>query len=155
MTGGADAGLILDRNSQGTTLYVRGRDIDEKESAVTFDKLTCRWRVLGEASEVRRSDERKKILDFLKGASEPLGPRQIAAGIEMPVKNVDRLLSKLVTAGEVEKAGRGGTSTPREPTSGGRMPMRTSCSYTPKKPQTGPKMTTREGCTAWLDHTYS
>jgi hypothetical protein len=38
MTGGADAGLILDRNSKGTTLYVRGRDgrdIDEKESAVT------------------------------------------------------------------------------------------------------------------------
>jgi hypothetical protein len=106
MTGGADAGLILDRNSQGTTLYVRGRDIDEKESAVTFDKLTCRWRVLGEASEVWRSDERKKILDLLKDAAEPLGPSRIATGTGMAAKSVERLVGKMVTDGEIEKVGR-------------------------------------------------
>jgi DNA-binding transcriptional ArsR family regulator len=107
MTGGADAGLILDRNSQGTTLYVRGRDIDEKESAVTFDKLSCRWRVLGEASEVRRSDERKKVLDLLADAPEPLTPADIATGTGMARNNVDRLLFKMMKDGQVEKAGRG------------------------------------------------
>jgi predicted transcriptional regulator len=106
MTGGADAGLILDRSSQGTTLYVRGRDIDEKESAVMFDKLSCRWRVLGEASEVRRSDERMKILDFLKDAAEPVAPTRIAAGTGMSLKGIERLLAKMVAAGEIEKAGR-------------------------------------------------
>ena len=107
MTGGADAGLILDRNSQGTTLYVRGRDIDEKESAVMFDKLSCRWRVLGEASEVRRSDERKKILELLAEADEPMSPVRIAAGTGMTKGNVERLIGKMVSAGELEKIGRG------------------------------------------------
>jgi predicted ATP-dependent serine protease len=47
LAGCADSVLILSRSSQGTTLYVRGRDIEEAEHAVTFDKVACRWTILG------------------------------------------------------------------------------------------------------------
>src|SRR3954453_4066021 len=59
LTGTADATLILARDSQGTTLYGRGRDLDEIESAMSFDKTTGHWSVLGDAASVRTTDERK------------------------------------------------------------------------------------------------
>ena len=48
------------RNSDGNgcSLYGRGRDIQEYEQAVTFSKENCRWTIQGDASEVRRTDER-------------------------------------------------------------------------------------------------
>ena len=66
-TGGADTGLVLDRDGQGVTLYGRGRDIEEFEVAAEFVDR-CRWRVLGPAADVRRSDERGAILSFLIGS---------------------------------------------------------------------------------------
>jgi RecA-family ATPase len=55
LSGAADAALILDRDGNGATLYGRGRDVEEVEVAVSFDKATCRWNILGAASEVRRT----------------------------------------------------------------------------------------------------
>jgi hypothetical protein len=107
LSGAADSVLILDRDASGTTLYGRGRDIEEIERAVQFVRETCRWRVLGEASEIRRTDERVEILSLLIDADEPLNPRDIAIGASMPRNNVDQLLFKMAKAGEVLKAGRG------------------------------------------------
>ena len=107
LSGAADASLILDRSSKGAVLYCRGRDIEEIKSAVAFDKLTCKWQVLGDATEVQRSDERASILSVLTDADEPLSPVQIAVGAGRPRNNVDRLLGKMMKAGEVEKTGRG------------------------------------------------
>ena len=61
-TGAADTVLVLARDAQGTTLYGRGRDIEEVETAMTFDRTTGLWTVLGAASDVRRSDQRQIIL---------------------------------------------------------------------------------------------
>lgn len=48
LTGAADTTIILDRDGEGVTLSGRGRDIEEFETALEFDKDTCRWRVLGD-----------------------------------------------------------------------------------------------------------
>ena len=45
LTGCADTTLVLLRTSQGTTLYLRGRDIEEAEHAILFDVQTCRWSI--------------------------------------------------------------------------------------------------------------
>ncbi len=66
LTAAADTVLVLNRDSEGVTLYGRGRDIDELETALSFDKTSGRWTVLGAAAEVRRSSERSKILITLK-----------------------------------------------------------------------------------------
>jgi hypothetical protein len=107
-TGAADTVLVLARTSQGSTLYARGRDIEEIETAVQFDKLTGRWSVLGAASEVRRSDERSLILDVLKEAEEAMSPSDLAAATGAKANNVKQLLFKMAKAGEVTKLkGRG------------------------------------------------
>ena len=105
LTGAADATVILDRDGNGTTLYGRGRDVEEVEVAVQFDKDACRWTVLGEAAEVRRTDERGVILDVLKEADEPMGPGEIADAAHMKPLNVRQLLYKMVRSGEVMKLG--------------------------------------------------
>lgn len=107
LSGAADTTIILDRDGQGCTLYGRGRDVTEFETAVTFDKLSCRWQALGEASEVRRSDERTAILTVLTDATEPMKPGEIAIEADMSRNNVDRLLGKMAKTGEVLKIGRG------------------------------------------------
>lgn len=107
LAGCADTILVLSRSSQGTTLYVRGRDVEEAEHAVTFNKDSCRWSILGDASEIHRSNERGKILDVLQGASEPMTPREVADAADHSYEAVRKTLQRMAEAGEIDKAGRG------------------------------------------------
>jgi hypothetical protein len=107
LTGAADTAIVLDRDSGGCTLYARGRDVEEYERAVLFDKLTCKWAVQGEASEVRRTDERSVILGVLRDADEPMSPADVADATGTPRNNTKQLLFKMARAGEVLKAKRG------------------------------------------------
>ena len=107
LSGAADTVLVLDRNSQGCTLYGRGRDIEEIESAVTFDKLSCRWLVQGDVMEVRRSSQRDHILKALLEAGEPVSPAVIADVIGARRDAVRQLLITMVKAGDVMKSTRG------------------------------------------------
>ena len=107
LTGAMDSILVLDRGSGGTTLYLRGRDVAEQELAVRFDKASCRWSLLGDASEVRMSDERRAVLDALRGETEPLSPRQIAELTGQPQGNIRRLIHSMAKDGEVTKLKRG------------------------------------------------
>ena len=106
-TGAADTVLILDRDSNGVTLYGRGRDIPEIEKAVRFDNDSCQWLLLGEAEEARRTNERSKILSVLIEAPEPMSPKEIADCTGMNANNVTQLLFKMLSSGEVSKSGRG------------------------------------------------
>lgn len=107
LSGAADTALILDRDGNGATLYGRGRDIEEIESAVVFDKLGCRWFIQGEAAEVRRTDERSSILAALEDADDAMSPGEIAVATGGSRNAIDQLLYKMAKAGDVLKAGRG------------------------------------------------
>lgn len=101
----ADTTLLLDRDANGVTLYVRGRDVEEKESALKF--VGGFWVVTGEAADVRRSSERGNILAALEEAGQPMSPADLAVVTDMKSGNVRRLLHSMGKAGEVEKIGRG------------------------------------------------
>jgi hypothetical protein len=108
LTGAADNVLVLRRVQQGgTTLYGRGRDIEDFEHAVQFDKHTGAWTILGDASEIFRSDERANILFALEKAAGPMGPADIAKATQMKPNAVSALLTKMVGDGQVEKVGTG------------------------------------------------
>jgi Xaa-Pro aminopeptidase len=94
VTGAADAVLVLNRDAKGTTLYVRGRDIEEIETAMRFDG--GRWSILGDADEVRKSDERRKIVAALKEACDEMTPTAIAKLTGMKVENIRVLLRKML-----------------------------------------------------------
>ena len=99
VTGAADAVLVLSRGTKGVTLYGRGRDIEEIETAMRFD--AGRWSILGDADEVRKSDERRKIVSALKEAGDEQTPTAIAKLTGMKVENVRVLLRKMVASGDV------------------------------------------------------
>jgi hypothetical protein len=107
LTGAADSVLVLTRNTQSTVLYGRGRDIEEIEKAVTFDRETCLWQVVGDADDVRRSGTRMAILKALRAAPEPLSPADIAAVTDIKVGTVRATLIRMVQDGDLEKAERG------------------------------------------------
>lgn len=102
----ADTTLVLDRDQNGLTLYVRGRDIEEREVSLKFDHGA--WSILGDAHEVRRSDERRLILDALADAGEPMSPSEIADAMGLTRNNVKQLLFKMAKAGEVVRSGKRG-----------------------------------------------
>ena len=105
LTGAVDAAFVLHRGKQGVTLYGRGREIEEMEQAVEF--IGGMWKVLGDAAEVRRSDERSAILEVLEGADEPMGPKEIASALGWKTDNVKQLVFKMHKDGEIQKRGRG------------------------------------------------
>ncbi|MDR7040620.1 hypothetical protein J2X36_005403 [Methylobacterium sp. BE186] len=107
LSGAADTTVILDRDGSGATLYGRGRDVEEIEAAVEFDRETCRWRILGAADEVRRSDERGTVLALLKEADAPMSPSELAALTDSSSGAMRKLLHVMGKAGEVSKVGTG------------------------------------------------
>lgn len=107
LTGAADTIMVLNRGAEGVTLYARGRDIEEVDVAVQFSRDNCRWSVLGQADEVKRSDERTAILDALREATEPMSSRDIADVTDQADGAVRRLLAKMARSGEVGRPGRG------------------------------------------------
>lgn len=110
LTGAVDTILVLSRDGHGVTLYGRGREIEEIETALEL--AGGAWKILGPASEVRRSEEREAILNILADADKPMAPKAIADALKVPVNNVKQLLLKMAKAGEVQKKARGQYSLP-------------------------------------------
>jgi AAA domain len=107
-TGAADTVLVLARDVQGgTTLYGRGRDIEEIETAVQFDRLGGSWTIVGSASETRLSDPRLEILRTLRAARGPMSPREIADVTGQSYDAVRKLLTRMWSCDELQKEKRG------------------------------------------------
>jgi hypothetical protein len=101
----ADTTIVLDQDQNGRTLYVRGRDVEERETAVIF--TAGAWTVLGEASDVRRSDERSVIIEALTDNREPMTPSELATALGKQSNNIKQLLFKMAKAGELHRVGQG------------------------------------------------
>ncbi len=102
----ADATLVLDKTGNGTSLYVRGRDVEETDTALRFDGGM--WFLLGDAADVRRTDERSTVLAALAESDEPMSPKDIMLATGVSNRNaIDLLLFKMKRAGEVQVVSRG------------------------------------------------
>jgi hypothetical protein len=107
LTGAADTIAVIKRQSGSVTLHIRGRDVEEAEKAIQFNKDTCRWTMLGEASEVRRSDQRAKVLAVIGGATDGMSPTDLADELGITSTNAKQLLRRMANDGEIQKRGRG------------------------------------------------
>jgi len=108
ISGAADTTLIMARNDEGLIeLYGRGREIEEIETAMTFDKTTCTWSVRGNAHEVSMSDTAARIVRAMREMDEPAGPTEIAAAAGVKVGDAKQHLPRLAKDGKVVKEGRG------------------------------------------------
>ena len=107
LTAAADTILVLGQVAGCLTLCVRGRDVEDSEKAMRFDRSTCKWSILGEAADVARSDTKAKILTVLTQASDLLRPKDITDATDLTRANVDQTLSRMLSSGEVVKTKRG------------------------------------------------
>jgi hypothetical protein len=113
LSAAADTILIMKRQAGTVTLWVRGRDLEESETALQFNKATCRWSILGAAAEVNRSAERKKVIDALTEAGRPLQVKEIWVTADLKTRGAtDALLHKMAKDGEVTRLDRGQYSLP-------------------------------------------
>jgi hypothetical protein len=109
LTGGVDAIAVMKRKAGAVTLYIEGRDLeDQVEKAISFDKETCRWSILGNAAEVQRSGERHRVLAALAAAPDGMSVTEITAAASMVSRGAtDKLLFNMVRDGEVARVKRG------------------------------------------------
>ena len=79
LVGVADTTIILNRKrgSQDVTMFLTGRDVEEAEYALDFNKSDMGWSFLGERHEVQTSEPRQMIYDILKDGGKPLPPKVI------------------------------------------------------------------------------
>jgi hypothetical protein len=109
LTASVDTIAILKRKGSGdgapVTLHIEGRDLEEEiAKAVRFDRETCRWTILGEASEVQRSAERSRILGALRHAPEGLSVGEIVARASLTNRHAcDCMLGRMLEDGAVER----------------------------------------------------
>lgn len=69
LTGAVDTIYVLKktkRNSTKAKLYVTGRDIEDKELTLEFDKLTHIWNLLPETVHMQQMDNNEKLCECLK-----------------------------------------------------------------------------------------
>jgi AAA domain len=108
LTGAADTILIMKRRAGAVSLHVRGRDIEESEMVLQFEKSTCRWSNRGASAEFYRTAERRRVLAALNGVVGGLGIAEIMQAAELANRNAaDQLLWKMVRDGDVVRIRRG------------------------------------------------
>jgi AAA domain/Toprim-like len=110
LAGCVDTVAVLARTGKGTTLYIRGRDVEEQEKAISFNKSNCRWTILGEAEEVYSSDSRQKIVTFLNAVTtchDAVSPKDLADVCDMNEPLVRKALGRMRSDGEILKVSRG------------------------------------------------
>lgn len=103
ITAAADTVAVLRRTAAVTSLYVRGRDVEEIETALDFNGGD--WKILGEAEAVRRSTSREAILSALREAGTPMRPFELAMVTDLSQSNVRKLLFSMRKVGDVVDVG--------------------------------------------------
>jgi hypothetical protein len=110
LMGGVDGFLVFrtERGKAEATLHVDGRDIEEPgELALRWDRELHGWTLVGDAETSRLTEERREVLDALRGAGGPMGTGDVARAIGKSQQAAGNLLARLLLDERVDKVGRG------------------------------------------------
>jgi RecA-family ATPase len=68
LMGCADTSWVMarGRGEADGKLHITGRDVDEQELALAFDKASCQWKLLGEAHLIAASQEEQDVIELLE-----------------------------------------------------------------------------------------
>lgn len=107
LTGAVDGAMLLKRKAREdfATLYVVGRDIDEKELWLEWNSESARWSVSD--SNRQMSLERKEIREVIIKAGKPLAPKEISEMLGKKRNSVKQLLWKMVGDDQITALGDG------------------------------------------------
>lgn len=106
LIGAADTGLILQRKSGNVVLYVRGRDVEEKELALRREP-SGDWTLLGDAEEAMMSEERAAILKVFQDQAEAVSIKFVCSVTGKKKQNAYHHITKLAESGFVKRVKEG------------------------------------------------
>ncbi|MEP6742132.1 MAG: AAA family ATPase, partial [bacterium] len=114
LTGAADGVLVLKRarGQADAVLHATGRDFEDKEIALRWDAALTTWRMLGDASEFKRSNERQELIDLFKAECKPLAPKAVSDILDRDRSAIRKLLWTMARDGELHADGNGRYSLP-------------------------------------------
>lgn len=108
LTGAADSVLVLKRarGQADAVLHATGRDFEDKEIALRWDAELTGWRMLGDAAEFKRSNERKDVMELLK-VHKSLTPKEVSGYLDREHSATKKLLWSMARDGELKPDGKG------------------------------------------------
>ncbi len=103
ISGATDANLGLYKNSDGSIeLKAEGRDIGEIDLRISFDaKATWKWKPLGSAQDLRRSESEKRIYDAIESLGGEADVDAIAAEIGIQRATAQTSLKRMRDEGKL------------------------------------------------------
>jgi hypothetical protein len=103
LTGAVDGALVIDgvRTDKQYKMSLIGRDIPNDDELAIERKLNGEWQILGNASQVFVSEERKAVLELLHFKPEGLKPKEIAELLDKKPSAVRKLLTTMVSNGQL------------------------------------------------------
>jgi 5S rRNA maturation endonuclease (ribonuclease M5) len=122
IVGAADAAWVLTKKRGETegSLFISGRDIEERRGTLQFDKDSGLWRWIGDTAELKMNDLERDIRNAILEAGKPCGSKEICEqlGLKTSGRDYDRInkaVQRMKDRGELEKsAGRGKYTLPPE-----------------------------------------
>ena len=101
-----DTGAVLTFAPEGgTALYVRGRDIERSEMALSWDATRMTWCLEGDADQHRQSSQRQSILDAVRRGLQ--SPREVADYTTLNYDVVRHLMVKMMTQQKLTRVATG------------------------------------------------
>lgn len=103
LSGAADAVLVLrrERGQADASLFVTGRDVEEQDLALRWEKEDMLgWALLGQAEDFRRSKERQLLVDAVN-TMPGMKPAELSDAVGKSRGSVRYLLFRLVQDGEL------------------------------------------------------
>ena len=100
-------GLTRQRGKSTATLHITGRDIEERELAISWDPTICAWNLEGTAAEVALRGNKAKTLNALRNAyPEGMSLAELAQATEIAKPNLMPVLGDLIATGYARKVQR-------------------------------------------------
>lgn len=110
LTGVADTIWILekpDRTQTDATLFISGRDLEDKKGALKFHRITGRWEWIGDAAEMAKTNERREIRDVFLSLKRPLKIEDVAGALGCEYTVIKQRLYRMERDGEIVRPTRG------------------------------------------------
>lgn len=109
LSGGVDGAIVLARirGAADAVLHITGRDVEEKELAMTWSAEYALWTIAGDAEEFRVSRERRGIIEAIKQIGGNATPKDISEVLDKPVGSIKKLLREMLDDGQIRQGSYG------------------------------------------------
>jgi len=128
--------LVKGKSEADGVLWATGRDIEESQTALEFNRENCTWEYLGEAGQFDLTMDQNEIVHVLAEAGEPMSPKEIGEVIGKSAANISEKLFRMVKLDRVEKSGYGKYIVSRKGIDTTISPITTKSTNTPISPIT-------------------